>query len=108
MIQLFTARLKFSRRARLPFKDGRPGPDYLKGFMCRHPLIRMRRRPGIEQQRKLAMSPRTLAMDFSRLEQAYVKYGIKSPIQVFKIDESGISGRSGGRGKGKAAMRSSG
>ena len=108
MVHVFVGRLPFSRRSRLPFKHGRPGSDFITGFLRRHPEIRMRRRAALEQQRKLAMNPRTLAMHYARLKQAYVKYKIVSPAQVFNIDESGVSGRTGGRGKGKAAMRASG
>ena len=86
MIQIYVARLPFSRRAKIPFKDNRPGPDFIKSFLRRHPSIRMRRRAALEIRRKLAMSPQNMAMHYARLAQAYKKYGITSAAQVFNID----------------------
>lgn len=108
MIQMFVARLPAARRRRLPFKQNRPGHDFMVGFMRRHPALTFRRRASLEQQRKLSMCPRTMAMHFARLVRAYIFFNIVSPRQVFNIDESGVSSRTGGRGKGKAVMRSKG
>ena len=80
----------------------------MNSFLRLHPVIRMRRRAALEQRRKMAMSPRNMAMRFARLQHVYRNYLIVSPAQVFNIDESGVSSRSGGMGKGKAAMLASG
>ena len=54
------------------------------------------------------MSPRNMSMHYARSMQAYALYRIKCPAQVFNIDESGVSCRTGGQGKGHAAMRACG
>ena len=108
MVQMYVARLPLSRRSRLPFKDNRPGRDYLQAFLKRHPDIRLRRRAALEYRRKVSMSPRNLAMHYARLAQTYKKFNIMSAAQIFNIDESGVSSRTGGRGKGMAAMRAKG
>ena len=46
-----------------------------------------------------------LALHYARIQLAYKRYEIVSPKQVFNIDESGCSARTGGRGKSKAIMR---
>ena len=108
MVQVFVLRLPKHVRERLPFKNNRPGPDFVRSFLKRHSKIRMRRRAALEQKRKTAMSPHNMAMHFARLKKAYTRFEIVSPAQVFNIDESGVSTRTGGRGKGKAAMNAEG
>ena len=68
----------------------------------------MRRRAGIELARKYAMSPRTLPMPFACLDQAYKKYGITIPGQLFNVDASRAPTRNSGRGKEKASLRDHG
>ena len=92
--------LPLERRIRIPFKNNRPGNDFMKSFLRLHPVIRMRRRAALEQRRKMAMSPRNMAMHFALLQHVYRKYRIASPAQVFNIDELGVSSRSSERGKG--------
>lgn len=54
------------------------------------------------------MTTRNMSMHYARMKQAYKNFNVVSPSQVFDIDTSGISSRSGGRETVKAAMRSSG
>ena len=108
MAQLIVSRMPESQRNRLPFRENRPGPEFVRAFLKRNKNIRMRRRAPLEQRRKMAMSPEVLAAHYARLKNAYKHYKILSPAQVFNIDESGVSARSGGRGKGKAAMAANG
>ena len=103
MIQIFVARLPSERQSRLPFVNGRPGPDFFTDFLRRHPEIRIRRRAALEQARNVSMCPRTLAMHYARLEKAYQKYKITSPCQILNIDESGVSSHTGGRAKRKGS-----
>ena len=107
-IQLFVSRLPLSRRSCIPFKNNRPGPDFIKTILRRHPQIEMRRRAALELRRKITMSPRNISMHYARLMQAYASYRITSPAPVFKIDESDVLSRTGGRVKGHAAMRACG
>ena len=91
MIRLFLALLPWSRRKTIPFKDNRPGRDFIKAFLRRRPEIRMRRRAALRLRRKLAMSSRNMAIYFAQMAQAYKKYKITSSKQVFNLDESSFS-----------------
>lgn len=44
LIAMMCASFPTSRRARLPFKDGRPGKRFLSGFIRRHPDLALKRR----------------------------------------------------------------
>lgn len=108
IMQLFVSLLPLERRCKIPFKNDIHFHDYMAAFIKRHPELRMRRRAELEMRRKIAMSPITIAKHYAIMTWIYKTYDITSPPQIFKIDESCLSSRTGGIGKGKAAIRSNG
>jgi len=51
------------------------------------------------------MSPENLAQNLARVEQVYKEYKILHPAQIFNLDESGFSTRTGTRARPEAVMR---
>lgn len=79
LVQTFVTSIPLERRKMLPFINGRPVETVFKGYMKRHKYFCLERRSNLENIRAKGMPPEVLVQHFVRLNQAYVKYNIKSP-----------------------------
>jgi len=105
---MFLAKPVRARAGKMPFKNLRPGQEFVLNFVNRHPAISFKRRASLKSARARPMSAANLAKPFVRLEQVYETFGITSPQQVFNLDESGFSSRTASRARAKAVMESRG
>ena len=102
LVKTFELGLPIQKQMKITFKNLRPGDDFVRKFVERHPQLRLKRRTQLEMSRARAMSAENLAKHFARLKQAYEKYNITSPSQKFNLDESGFSMRTASRARAKA------
>lgn len=102
LVQMLVKSFPAVRKSKIAFKNNRPGADWVRLFLQRHPALSLRKRVNLEQDRALAMNPTTVAAHFTRLKAVIEKYDIHDPSRIFNLDESGFSIKGmtlGGRAK---------
>ena len=79
------------------FKNGRPGKDWLAGFLSRHPLLKVRRAAAISAAKAWGTSPAKLKEYFERLRPLLATDGDEycSPECVLNYDETAITDDAG-------------
>lgn len=79
-----------AKNIKTPFKDGRPGYDWLKNFK-RHPEIAPRKTEQLSTTRARAEDPEVLNHWYQLLDHVLTESGIKDmPAQIFNTDETGF------------------
>ena len=74
-----------------PFRDARPGYDWMGAFLKRHPTIVPRKTEQLSSSRARAQDPYIVAEWFHLLETELNKAGVADrPEQIFNVDESGF------------------
>lgn len=75
-----------------PFVGGRPGKDWIQGFLKRHPDIVWRKTEHLSNARARAEDPQVLAAWFDLLEKVLDENGIKDhSAHIFNVDETGFT-----------------
>ena len=79
------------------FKNGRPGKDWVAGFLSRHPLLKVRRAAAISAAKAWGTSPAKLKEYFERLRPLLATDGDEycSPECVLNYDETAITDDAG-------------
>ncbi|KAK3741118.1 hypothetical protein RRG08_042485 [Elysia crispata] len=73
-----------------PFKEDRPGRDWLDGFLRRHPKVVPRKTEHLSNSRAKAEDPVVIQNWFTLLDKILTEKDIKGlPSQIFNCDESG-------------------
>lgn len=74
-----------------PFRNDRPGRDWMAGFLSRHTSIVARKTEQLSSARARAQDPQTIQQWFELLDSELTKAGVKNcPEQIFNVDESGF------------------
>ncbi|XP_064605782.1 uncharacterized protein LOC135470678 [Liolophura sinensis] len=74
-----------------PFKDCRPGYDWMEGFKKRHPDIVPRKTEHLSKCREQTEDPEVVERWFKLLDEVLTEQGVKDiPAQIFNSDESGF------------------
>ena len=74
-----------------PFKEDRPGRDWLDGFLRRHPKVVPRKTEHLSNSRAKAEDPVVIQNWFTLLDKILTEKDIKGlPSQIFNCDESGF------------------
>ena len=79
------------RRITLPFKDGTPGPRYIRSFLRRHNDELLFVKPLRQQHERFrAVNADVLCKHFSTLERLVVELGL-DPERIWNLDECGVT-----------------
>ena len=74
-----------------PFKEDRPGRDWLDGFLRRHPKVVPRKTEHLSNSLAKAEDPVVIQNWFTLLDKILTEKDIKGlPSQIFNCDESGF------------------
>ena len=76
-----------NRQRQLDIKHNAQDRDWIKRFLVRSRKLKLRKYHTLEQARQKAMSVRNLGAHSAPLEIVMRKYSIKSPSQVFNLNE---------------------
>ena len=75
-----------------PFRNGMAGPAWLNGFFARHPKLVHRTAQPLSYSRAVSASRETIQNYFGKLGAMYARLNILTkPMQIFSIDEVGVS-----------------
>lgn len=87
IVQDFVCTMKLNT----PFKNGRPGRDWIDRFLSRHPDITPRKTEHLSFSRAAAECPEILKHWFELLDNILTTAGVKDmPCQIFNSDETGF------------------
>ena len=81
-----------------PFTDNRPGKDWVKAFLSRHPNLSLRKTQKLPIARAVSCTPAVLDKSFAEFESFLEQNNLKDkPSRIYNCDESGfpLSSRSG-------------
>ena len=80
-----------------PFKNGVPGPGWVKCFKWRHPELSIRKAQSLEQKRAKNLCPAAVASFYENLQRLYEQNAYEAK-QIWNCDESGVQGSKDGGG----------
>ena len=91
IVELMVSRMGPKRRAKVPFRRGRPGRDYIANFLKRHRAsIRLSKVTQNESVRFSAVNGDNLTTHLARIGDLCKKNNI-DPSRIHNLDETGIS-----------------
>ena len=74
-----------------PFTNNRPGKDWVKAFLSRHPQLTFRKSQQLSIARAVSCTPTVLDSWFANFKAFLIEYGIlDKPSRIYNCDESGF------------------
>ena len=82
----------------ISFKNGIPGPTWMKWFLNRHPELTLRTSQGLDQNRARALNPHNTNKFYENLESLYTKNAYQS-MEIWNLNESRAQANKNGLGQ---------
>ena len=84
---------EFAERQRVkhPFKNGRAGPDWVAGFLRRHPEISVRKPESISLARLEGVNKKNVQKFYDNIRGLVQKNGPYPSHRIFNVDETGVA-----------------